>query len=65
MSTDKVDSVHENVENVPYKPGPPKSAEERQAALAAALEKDPGVSKWSLRALRVCSAYMLDFISDR
>jgi len=53
------DSDHDKGLNVPYKAKSPKTAEERQAELALALEKDPGVGKWSLRA---CRMYLITLI---
>ncbi|KAF8655480.1 hypothetical protein AX16_003038 [Volvariella volvacea WC 439] len=51
-SFDKAEAEITHID-VPIRKSPPKSPLERQAALKAALEVDPGVGRWSLRAIQM------------
>jgi hypothetical protein len=52
--TDSVDADI-NVNAVPYAHHVRSSPEEKQEKLDAALEVDPGVQAWTIRAIQVCN----------
>jgi hypothetical protein len=58
---DKKYDIGGDVDRLENAPGP-KSLEERQAQLKAALEVDPGVQAWSRAAFYVCSCYFRTFM---